>query len=212
MNEQLLNHLNLYIWAKDKSSRYIFCNENYAAAAGADSPSQMIGKTDDVMPWRNLADEFRRGDYAVMQGESRVNSVEKSDTVNGVTDILVSETQYRDSSGKCIGVIGSFLDITGKQLVRKTGYYDQEQQRYYINADGYDNTYLTARELEVFKRLLLGWPMKQIAVLMNVSVKTIESYVIYIKRKLGVKNKVDIVTVAIQLGLTHIIDLKFTHN
>lgn len=208
MNEQLLNHLNLYIWAKDKSSRYIFCNENYAAAAGADSPSQMIGKTDAEMPWRALADDFRRGDYAVIQGESRVNSVEKSDTVNGITDTLVSETQYRDSTGKCIGVIGSFLDITGKRLARKSGYFDHEQQRFYIDADGYDNTYLTVRELQVFKRLLLGWPMKQIAVLMDVSVKTIESYVIYIKRKFGVKNKADIVSVAIQLGLTHVIDLR----
>lgn len=77
----------------------------------------MIGKTDDQMPWRDLADDFKRGDQEVLNGSSRANSPEKTSTVNGVTDILVSEMRFVDTSGDVIGVKGSFIDITGKKLI-----------------------------------------------------------------------------------------------
>lgn len=119
MKEKILDQLNLYIWAKDRNFRYVYCNENYAMAAGLDSPNQIIGKSDDHLPWRKYADFFRVGDYGVLQGNSRVNAPEVSDTVNNVKDILVTENQLLNSSNKCIGVIGSFIDITGQQLVKK---------------------------------------------------------------------------------------------
>ena len=54
MIEQVLKQANMYVWAKDKSYRYIFCSEKYAEAAGIDSPAQIIGKSDDQLPWRKL--------------------------------------------------------------------------------------------------------------------------------------------------------------
>ena len=59
MKEKILDQLDLYIWAKDKNYRYIYCNENYAMAAGLDSPEKIIGKSDDQLPWRKFADYFR---------------------------------------------------------------------------------------------------------------------------------------------------------
>lgn len=52
MKEQVLDQLNLYIWAKDKNYRYVFCNENYAKAAGIDSPQQLsikLGGTGEII-------------------------------------------------------------------------------------------------------------------------------------------------------------------
>jgi PAS domain-containing protein len=68
MIKQIMKQLNVYIWAKDKNYRYIFCNDHYAEAAGLDSPEQIRGKTDDKLPWSKLADFFRVGDYGVLQG------------------------------------------------------------------------------------------------------------------------------------------------
>lgn len=207
MIEKLLNQHNLYIWAKDKSCRYIYVNENYAAAAGLDSPNQMIGKTDDQMPWRSLADDFKQGDYDVMRGVTRINSVEKSDTVNGVTDILVTETQLLDANENVIGVQGSFVDITGKRLTEKNGYYDSDEKRYYLEGKGLWGTYLTERELLIFKFVLKCWSGPEIARKLFLSEKTIESYFRVLRQKLGAKNKHDLLTVAIRLGLTHLIDV-----
>lgn len=205
MKEQILDQLKMFVWAKDKSFRYLYCNEMYAEAAGVDSPSQMIGKSDDDMPWRNLADYFKAGDHGVLQGHTRLNSAESSDTLTGITDILVSENQLLDKSGNCIGIIGSFIDITGQQLVKKSGHYDKEKDRFYLGEDEFKNVYLSGRELQVFKRLLLGYTSRQIAEIAGMSPKTVESYIERIKLKLQVKTKGEIIATAIQVGLTHVL-------
>lgn len=206
MLEQLLNQSNLYVWAKDKNYRYIFVNNNYARAAGMDSPSQMIGKTDDQMPWRDMADEFKRGDYDVLNGSSRLNAPEKTSTVIGVTDILVTESQLVDNSGKVIGVNGSFIDITGKKVVDKPGYYDAENDRYYLGVVALGDIYFTGRELEVFKHIMRGWSAAKIGGAMKLSPKTVETYIMYIRRKFGVHSKCELMTIATQYGLTHLLD------
>lgn len=206
MLEQLLNQQSLYVWAKDPNYRYIYVNENYAAAAGVESPHQMIGKTDDEMPWKHLAAEFQRGDHDVIQsGIGRLNSVEKSSTVNGITDILVSETPYIDSTGKIIGVKGSFLDITGRKLIQKPGFYDAENDRYYLGVVDLGDIYFTGREMEVFKLLMHGMSASQIAKRIGLSRKTVETYIVYIRRKFGAETKVELITMAMQYGLTHLI-------
>lgn len=206
MLEQLLNQFNLYVWAKDKSYRYIYVNENYAKAAGVESPSQMIGKTDDDMPWRDLADEFKKGDYDVLNGASRSNSHEKTHTVIGVTDILVSESNLVNSNGEVIGVNGSFIDITGKKIVNKPGYYDVENDRYYLGIVALGDIYLTGREFSVFKHVMRGWPAAKIGGVMKLSPKTVETYIMYIRRKFGVSSKTELMTVSTQYGLMHLLD------
>ncbi len=208
MLEQLLNQFNLYVWAKDKSYRYIYVNENYARAAGMDSPHQMIGKTDDQMPWGDLADDFKRGDLDVLNGASRLNSMEKTDTVVGITDILVSETQFLDATGKVVGVQGSFVDMTGKQIIKTPGYYDATLQRYYLGIYELGDIYFTLLQLEIFKHFVQGKTAAHVAEIMGVSPKTIESHIIYIKRKFGVSTKSELMKIATQYGLTHLVDVR----
>jgi DNA-binding CsgD family transcriptional regulator len=212
MTEQLLNQLlSLYVWAKDRNSKYIYCNENYAKAAGLDSPSQIIGKSDAQMPWYKLADFFRAGDYGVLQGNIRINAAEVSDTVDNVTDILVTENKLFNSEDKCIGVVGSFVDISGKQLIKKSGYYDARTKRYYLGEEVFDNLYLVGREIEVFKLLLLGYSSREMGEKIKISPKTIEGYIESLKLKLQAKTKGELIATAIQFGLTHILLLQ-THD
>ena len=205
MKEEILSQLNLYIWAKDKSYRYLYCNERYAEAAGLDSPQQIIGKSDDQLPWRKLADYFKAGDYGVLQGNVRVNAPEMSDTLNNITDILVSENQLLNREDKCVGIVGSFVDITGKQLVKKTGYFNAKFDRFCLGED-FNNICLSSREIDVFKRLLLGYSSRQTGELLKISTKTVESYIDTIKLKLQSKSKGEIIATAIQFGLTHILN------
>lgn len=210
MEDIILSHLNMYVWAKDKNYKYLYCNEHYAMAAGLDSPNQIVGKTDEQMPWEHLADFFKVGDYGVLQGNVRTNAVEVSDTLNNVKDILVSENQLCLNNGKCVGIVGSFVDITGKQLIKKAGYYNGLNNRYYLGSEDFENTYLTGREVEVFKRILLGYSAKQMAQPLKLSPKTVEGYIENIKNKLQAKSRGEIISTAIQFGLTHIMYLKTT--
>lgn len=68
--------------------------------------------------------------------------------------------------------------------------------------------YLTFREIGVFKRLLLGYTAQQIGLTLQLSPKTIESYIDTIKLKLQAKTKGEIIATAIQFGLTHILYLQ----
>lgn len=206
MKDQIIDQLDLYIWAKDKSYKYIYCSEKYAEAAGLDSPEEIVGKNDDQLPWRKYADFFRAGDYGVMQGHGRINSPEVSDTMNNVTDILVTENQLLTTDGTCVGVIGSFVDITGQQLVKKSGHYDPETKRYYCGKELGD-IHLSAREIEVFKKMILGVSARQIGEDLDVPTKTIESHIEIIKYKLQAKSKGDVIEIAIKHGLTHVLYL-----
>ena len=210
MKDQILDSLNLYIWAKDKNYKYIYCNENYARAAGLDSPEQIAGKSDDEMPWREQADFFRQGDAGVFQGKIRLNVPEVEIMIDKVADILVTENQLLNKSGKCVGLVGSYIDITGQRLIKKTGYYNDKEQRYYLGPD-LDNAHLTLREIEVFKRVLLGYSARQIAEVVGISPKTVEGHIENLRTKLQAGSKGELIATAIQFGLTQILYLH-THR
>jgi DNA-binding NarL/FixJ family response regulator len=59
-------------------------------------------------------------------------------------------------------------------------------------------TLLTAREREVMKLLAEGHTARQISVLLGVSTKTVEAHRFNLMRKLGIHNKAQLVTAAIQ--------------
>ena len=203
-----MKHLNIYIWAKDKNYKYIYCNEHFAEAAGLDSPEQIVGKSDIQLPWRKFAEHYQVGDYGVLQGNARINVPEVTDTVTNIKEVLVTESQLLNKSNQCIGVVGSCVDITGKQLVKKIGYYDPIKKRYYFDDEGLGNMYLSAREITVFKHILLGYTAGQIGEKIKISPKTVESYIEAIRLKLQAKNKGEIIATAIQFGLTHILYLR----
>lgn len=211
MINQIMKHLNIYIWAKDKNYKYIFCNEYFAEAAGLDSPEQIVGKSDLQLPWKRFADFYQADDYGVLQGNARINVPVPTDTVTNIKEVLVTESQLLTKNNQCIGVVGSCVDITGKQLVKKTGYYDQIKKRYYFDDESLGDTYLTTREIVVFKHILLGYSARQIGEKIKISPKTVESYIETIRLKLQAKNKGEIIATAIQFGLTHILYLQ-THN
>src|SRR5688500_3018703 len=98
MLDQIMKHLKMYIWAKDKNYKYIFCNESFAEAAGLDSPEQIVGKSDSQLPWRKFAEYYQAGDYGVLEGNMRVNVPEIIETVTNVKEILVTESKLFDNN------------------------------------------------------------------------------------------------------------------
>lgn len=207
VNEYIMNQNNVYLWAKDTNFKYLFCNENYARAAGLDSPDQIVGLSDDHLPWRALADHFRKGDAAVFKGAIRVNEPEFEIMVDRVANILVSESQLLNANQKCIGLCGSFIDISGFNLVKNIGSYNAEKQRYYLGGE-LGNVWLTRREIVVLQSLLKGYTAKQTGRSLNISHKTVEHYIENLRHKLKASNKNEVIAQAIRFGLTQIIHLQ----
>jgi len=60
---------------------------------------------------------------------------------------------------------------------------------------------LSAREFEVFRLLAEGSGVDDIALMLNVSQKTVANYQTILKQKLGITNAVELVRLAIRYGV-----------
>ena len=200
--EALSNSPLFHWWEKDRAGRYTAVNENYARAAGYDSPNAMLGKTDFDMPWRSLADEFRAGDAAVMAGNGlgRVNVLEREIMVDRDADILVTEQQLITGIDRVSGVVGFFLDVTDLSITRKNPGCHWQGNRFYLG-EGFGNEYLTRAEYRVLSGMLNGKPASWIAEESNRAVKTIRTQIDSIKGKLQVSRKGEIIAEVTRHGL-----------
>ena len=107
--EQRLNSLDSVIdilsgnhWWKDTKGRYLGCNKNVANRIGLE-PSDIIGKTDYELPWKEQADELVRNDKIVMeQGITITQEEPVANTSGEVLIFLVTKAPLKDSNGKII--------------------------------------------------------------------------------------------------------------
>lgn len=196
----------VYIFCKDRHGRFMFCNEPFAEIMGVDSSSSVIGKTDFQACWRIYAELYREGDCSVMAGGVWQNVHETQNHADGNTyNILVSKYPFFDKNDEVIGVIGSYSKIPQQEYTNTARALGSkfEKDKIYLGAN-FGSEYFTKREYEVFQQLLLSKSIKQIAFVLNISARTVESHVNKIKNKLQCNYKNDIVVTAVRFGLLHI--------
>lgn len=106
------------VFWKDLDSRYLGCNPAFARDAGLNQPSELIGKTDYDMGWKDQAALYRADDQAVMQGrQPKLNFIEPQTAPDGSTIWLeTSKVPIYDTENKVMGVLGVYADITERKL------------------------------------------------------------------------------------------------
>jgi PAS domain S-box-containing protein len=107
-----------FVFWKDTSSVFLGCNENFARAAGLQSPDQIVGKTDFDLSWgREQAEIYRSGDQEVMSSGRPLLNVEESQLrPDGAEAVIVtSKVPLRDYRGVIVGVLGTFIDVTAQK-------------------------------------------------------------------------------------------------
>ena len=116
--EGILNSIQVRVFWKDRNLRFLGCNTPFARDAGFEKPGDIIGKDDYAMGWREQADLYRSDDRAVIEsGIPRyfIEEPQKTPAGNLIT-LLTSKVPLRDSDGSIIGVLGTYIDITGKKI------------------------------------------------------------------------------------------------
>ena len=110
----LINNMPDTIYVKDRKSRFIIGNKMLAKITGAETPDQLIGKTDfDFYP-KEMAEEFYKDEQEKMlSGEPLINKEERGLDVNG-NDIVKSVTKIpiKDEFGYVIGIVSIGRDIS----------------------------------------------------------------------------------------------------
>jgi len=204
--EKLLNlDKKIAVFAKDKNLKYLFVNEAGAELAGLDSPNQIAGKTDYDFVWKPQATLYRHGDAQVMTGAIFVNKQEPRTQCNGMANVLHTKTILRDRNEKVIGIAGTAIELTGYSVTKNHGYLDPIKNIFYLGPE-FSNEHFTQREFEIFKYILLGKQVGEIALALSRSSKTIESHIKSIVNKLQCRHKSEIVPTAIKFGLTYVLE------
>ncbi|MFY8020911.1 MAG: PAS domain S-box protein [Bacteroidia bacterium] len=115
--EGVLNSINVRVFWKDKNLHYLGCNQNFAKDAGFDSVSDIIGKNDYELAWKDQAALYQSDDQLVLDsGISKLNFEEPQTTPQGNTiTLLTNKIPLLNSEGTINGIIGTYLDISKRK-------------------------------------------------------------------------------------------------
>ncbi len=113
--QTVLDTFPLAVFWKDRESRYLGCNYNFARAANLKSPAEIVGKNDYDLPWGAIeGDTYRADDRQVIDsGQRKLGIVETQTQDDGTTLWLeTNKMPLQNLNGETIGVLGTYQDIT----------------------------------------------------------------------------------------------------
>jgi len=117
----MIDNLPDLIYVKDNKSRFINANEAVARIMGAESPGDLIGKTDfDFYP-KKLAQKYHDDEKRVVKtGKALVNVEEKLITREGdVRWLSTTKVPIREGRNEVSGIVGIGRDITMRKQAEK---------------------------------------------------------------------------------------------
>lgn len=116
--QNVLLHVPHAIFWKDRNFAFLGCNMNFARNAGANSPEDLVGRTDRDCPWsEEQADFYQRIDKQVMDhGLVWIDQEEPQRRADGSEVVLLtSKVPLHDAAGNVMGVLGIYVDITERK-------------------------------------------------------------------------------------------------
>jgi rsbT co-antagonist protein RsbR len=118
MLRTLINKLPDHIYAKDREGRFLLVNEAQAHYMGAETPEELIGKSDfDFYP-PELARQYLADEQALLEsGQPLIDHEEPNIDRQAGEETWTSTTKvpFRDSRGRVVGIVGISRDITGRK-------------------------------------------------------------------------------------------------
>ncbi|MDP1858915.1 MAG: PAS domain-containing protein [Gemmatimonadaceae bacterium] len=129
--EGIFHAIPVRVFWKDRNLVYLGCNEAFAHDAALAAPSEIVGKDDFQMVWRDQAELYRDDDRRVIEsGLPRLLIEEPQTTPDGeILTLLTSKLPLRDAKGEIIGVLGTYMDITHRKRVEE----ELERERVRLN-------------------------------------------------------------------------------
>ncbi len=141
--ETILDTIPVRVFWKDRELKYLGCNRHFAKDAGLNTPDEIIGKTDYDVGWKEQAELYRTDDKDVLNSEEPKLHYEEPQTTPGGETIWLktSKIPLRDISGKMIGVLGTYEDITQRKQA--------EERLKQTNENLEEMVYIASHDLQV---------------------------------------------------------------
>lgn len=118
--QTIIENAPVRIFWKSRDQVFLGCNSAFAKDAGFTNSSNIIGKSDFEMPWREHAKLYGADDSHVMDsGKPKLNYEEPITTSAGnMTWLRTSKVPLRNSEGEVFGILGIYDDITEQKRLR----------------------------------------------------------------------------------------------
>ncbi|MBE9114699.1 PAS domain S-box protein [Lusitaniella coriacea LEGE 07157] len=112
----VLDNIPQQVFWKDRDSRFLGCNKNWADAAGLESPEAVVGLTDFHLLPEAVAKKFRATDRYIMENNqpdlNKKQEKQKRDENGNPVWLDVSKIPIHDENNEVIGILGVIEDIT----------------------------------------------------------------------------------------------------
>ena len=210
IDKSLLDHMPGYIGWKDVNLNYQGANKALLELKGV---NDITGKTDEELSPASVEDNmvFLEQDLLVLKG-NKISTVHRGSKTN--TIFLLEKSPIINQENTITGLIyycrpwhkADVFHILN-QLDNKL---DLEIQNYTLDHH-YNQFKLTKRECECVFLLIRGKTAKEIAALLSLSKRTVESYIENIKNKMDCQNKAEILVKAISNGYQNQIPSRLNH-
>ncbi len=117
----IIDSVPVRIFWKNLEGTYLGCNQSFLDDAGLKDVSEIIGKTDYEMVWKEEARLYREDDAKVQDsGVEKLSYIEKQTQKDGkVVTVSTSKVPLKNSGGEIIGVLGLYQDITEEFEAKK---------------------------------------------------------------------------------------------
>lgn len=118
------------IYLKDTKGVYLDCNNFQLQMAGFQDLSEIVGKTDYDLPWRDFADEICATDRRIMDSMLPEAIIEMRRLANGqLLTMMTHKAPLIDECGKVVGIMGTSLDMTERSQSMKQTMLAQAQHK-----------------------------------------------------------------------------------
>lgn len=203
----VINQLTDIVFYKNPQSVFMDCNQELLTFSHLQKKQQILGKEDYDLPWADSADFYRKIDARVMMSGNVQETIISIMVANGER-ITTAQKKHplRNTSGDIIGIIGINHAITDKKLLHALqklkefdSYYGHNGQSYL--KEGYSFGNLSNREEQCMFYLLRGKTAKRTAEILNLSPRTVETYIDNLKTKLHCRSKSELIEKAIDMDL-----------
>jgi len=118
---QVLDALfDVYVFAKDCSGRFVYCNKAFMALMGFDRPHELIGRSDRELSPGYLVQHYRDDDSIVLAGEVITDRVELVRNRRGTYDWFATTKlplRHRYEPDSVIGIVGITRPLLGRQEI-----------------------------------------------------------------------------------------------
>ncbi len=206
----LFDQLPGYAAIKDLDARYVRANNKLSTLTGFAHQHDMIGLLDSDLKCQaaESANTYRKEDLDVIARDEAIQLMCFDNYANNDARLLHTvKSPLRDENGEICGIMNQAQELTldgmSRILLRMNDSLLNGRPVTFEIRENYHGINLSRRECECLFYLLRGFSATDISNTLNLSKRTIESYIENIKSKLKCDSKKQIFEKAHQLGFIH---------